>query len=187
MGNRLNFGAEFLLNAVEIEAILPIDQVDSQTEMSETARTTDTMQIRLCVLGEIEVDNDVHSLNVDTSGQQIRADKVAAHAVAEVVEYAITIMLQHTCMRIETRVSKFSDLLCKKLDTVRGIAENDGLVDLQLVEESVQAVHLLLLLNKGIVLCDTAESQFVHEIDLVRGVHMLVLHYVRLCCVAQME
>lgn len=143
--------------------------------MSETTRTTNTMQIRLSVLGEVEVDDDIDRLDIDTTGQQVGANEVSADTVAEVVEDAITVVLEHACMRVETGVAEFSNLLSKQLDTVRGVTEDDGLIDLELVEECVQAVDLLLLFDKSIVLRDTAKCQLVHEVDFVRGVHVLVL------------
>ena len=77
-------------------------------------------------------------------------------------------------MAVEARVAEFGDLLGKKFDTVGGVAEDDGLVDLELGKQGVQAVNLLLLLNKRIVLSDTAKGKLVHEVDLVRASHVLV-------------
>jgi len=42
-------------------------------------------------------------------------------------------------------------------------------------EESVEAVDFLALLDKSIILGNTAKCQFVHQVDLVRLDHMLVL------------
>jgi hypothetical protein len=39
--------------------------------MSKAAGSTDSVKIGLRVLGEIKVDDDVDSLDVDTSGEQI--------------------------------------------------------------------------------------------------------------------
>lgn len=103
--NRLDLSSELLLDAVEVESVLPIDQVDSQTEVTETTRTTDTMEICLGILGEVKVDDDVDGLNIDTTGQQVGADKISAVTSAEVVEDAVTILLQHTSVRVETRVA----------------------------------------------------------------------------------
>lgn len=47
------------------------------------------------------------------------------------------------------------------------------MVDLKLREECVQAVDFLLLFNEGVILGDTAEGEFVHEVDFVWLVHVL--------------
>ena len=48
------------------------------------------------------------------------------------------------------------------------------MVDLEFGEQSVEAVDLLLLFNEGVVLGDTTKSKFVHEVDFVGVVHVLV-------------
>lgn len=173
-GDGLDLGTEIALNVVEVETILPVDQVDSQTKVAVAARTTNSVQVGLGILGEVKVDDNVDSLNIDTTGEQIRANKVAADTVAEVVEYTVTGLLLHPSVTIETRVAKLSDLLSQKLDTVGGVAEDDGLVDLKLREEGVETVHLLLLLDEGVVLGDTTQGQLVHEVDFIRAGHVAV-------------
>ena len=37
--------------------------------MSETSGSTNTMQISFGVFGEVKVDDDVHGLDIDTTGQ----------------------------------------------------------------------------------------------------------------------
>ena len=48
------------------------------------------------------------------------------------MEDAIPVCLEHLGVRVETGVAEFSDLLRQELDSVCGVAEDDGLVDLQL-------------------------------------------------------
>lgn len=78
--------------------------------------------------------------------------------VAELVEDAVTVGLLHLGMDVVTRVSQFGDLLGEELHAVDGVAEDDGLVDLQLGEEGVEAVDLLPFFNVGIELGDTTEG-----------------------------
>ncbi len=66
-----NFRAKLLLNPIEVEAIIPIDKVYRHTKMTKAAGTTDTMKIRLCILGEVKVDHNIDSLNIDTPRQKI--------------------------------------------------------------------------------------------------------------------
>lgn len=42
-------------------------------------------------------------------------------------------------------------------------------------EESVEAVNLLAFLEESVVLGNTAKGEFVHQVDLVRFAHPLVL------------
>ena len=90
------------------------------------------------------------------------------------MEHSVSVALKHFGMDVETGVAKLSDLFGQQLHSVDRIAENDGLVDLQLQpqnthgiwrsilhswltrtnlgEEGVEAVHLLPFLHKCIVL-----------------------------------
>ena len=108
-----NLRPKLLLDTVEVKPILIRHQVDGKTQMSEPTGTTDTVKIRFRVLGEIKVDDDVHGLNINTTSEEVGAHEVSTHAVAEVVEDAVTVRLQHFRVRVETRVSEVGDLLCK--------------------------------------------------------------------------
>src|SRR5271168_2999959 len=118
------------------------------------------MKISLGILREVKIDNNIDGLNIDTAGKEVRANKVSANTITEVVEDPVAVCLKHAGMTIETGVAKFSNFLGKKLDAIRRVAEDDRLVDLQFREQGVQAVNFLLFLNKSIVLCDTAQCEF---------------------------
>ena len=81
-------------------------------------------------------------------------------------------------MRVKAGISKFGNLLRKQLYSVCGIAENDGLVDLQFGEEGIEAVDFLFLFYKAVVLRYTSKSELVHQVDLVRIGHMFILETV---------
>lgn len=44
-------------------------------------------------------------------------------------------------------------------------------------EKGVETVNLLTLLNVGVILSDTTKGKFVHEIDFIRILHMLILRH----------
>lgn len=93
-----DFGAELLLDAVEIESVVPIDQIDGQTKMSETTRPADSVQICLGVLREVKVDDHVDGLDVDTAGQEVGAHQVTHATISEVVKDSVSGGLQHLGM-----------------------------------------------------------------------------------------
>lgn len=89
------------------------------------------MQVRLGIFWKIEIDDDIDSLNINTTGEKVRTHKVPADSIPEVVEDSVAVMLQHPRMRIKAGIAKLSDLFGKEFDTVGGVAEDDGLVDLE--------------------------------------------------------
>lgn len=48
------------------------------------------------------------------------------------MEDAVPVGLKHLGVRVEARVAELGDLLCEELDSVGRVAEDDGLVDLEL-------------------------------------------------------
>lgn len=98
--------------------------------MSKSARTTNAMEIRLRVLWKIKIDNDIHSLNVDTACEKIGAHQVSADSISEVVKHTVAMVLKHFCVRIEAGIPKFSNFLSQEFHTIRRIAKYDGLIDL---------------------------------------------------------
>ena len=50
------------------------NEVDSQTDLSEPAGTSNSVQIGAAFWREVEVDDNVDGLNVDTSGNEIWTD-----------------------------------------------------------------------------------------------------------------
>lgn len=143
--------------------------------MSETSRPANTMEVGLRILRKIEVDDYVDSLNVDTTGQKIRANEIAAYTIPEVMKHTITVVLQHLGVRVEAGVSEFGNFLGKKLHSICGVAENDGLVDLEFGEESIEAMDFLFLFYKAVVLRYTSKSELVHQVYFIRIIHMFIL------------
>mmetsp|Transcript_46946 Transcript_46946/g.78217 ORF Transcript_46946/g.78217 Transcript_46946/m.78217 type:complete len:419 (-) Transcript_46946:177-1433(-) len=174
-GDGADLGAEFLLDLVEVEAVIVGDEVDGKTEVTKAARTTDTMEVGLSVLGKVKVDDDVDGLDVDTACEEIRGDKVAATTVSKVVEDAVAVLLLHAGVDEEARVTEFGDLLGKELDTLHRVAEDDGLVDLETGEEGVETLDLLALIDKGVVLRDTLEGELIHQVNFIGVVEPGVL------------
>lgn len=173
--NGLDLRAQLLLDLVQTKAVLVGDQIDRQTQVTKASRATNAMQVGLRCLWKIEIDDHIHRLNVDSASEQIRADQVTSGTVAELVEHSVAISLLHFGMNIKAAVTQLSDFFRKQLDTIHTVTENDTLIYVQLCEKSIEAMHFLLLLNESIILSDTSQSQFIHQVDYVRIRNELVL------------
>jgi len=165
--DRLNLRTQLLLNAIHVETILISNKIDGQTQMTKTTRASNTMQVGLGGLREVKVNDHIDGGDVDTTSDQVGADQVAANSTTEVMVDTIAIILPHLGMNVEAGRPQLSDLLGQKLHAIDGVAEDNALVDVQLLEESIQALHFLAFINKGIVLGDALQSQLLHKVDLV--------------------
>lgn len=129
-GNGSNLGAQLLFNPVQGVAVFIGDEVDGNTEMTKASGSTNSMQVSLGHLGKVKVDDNVDSLDVDTSGEEVRADKIAAQSGPEIVKDPVSVCLGHAGVNVVTAVAQLCNLLGQQLDTLGRVAENDALVDL---------------------------------------------------------
>jgi hypothetical protein len=123
LGDGCNSGSEFVFNSVKGGAIFHRYQIDGNSKMSKATRSSDSVQVRFGHLGKVEVDHNVNRLNVNTSRKQIGTDKIAAEAVAEVVENPISMRLGHLSVNVVARVAQLGYLFGQKFDTLRRVAE----------------------------------------------------------------
>lgn len=91
---------QLLFDLVEQETVFPSDEVDRNTKVTKSARSTNAMEIGFCMSREIKVDDDVDCLNINTAGQQVGTHQVTTGAVSKVVEYTIAVVLEHLRVRI---------------------------------------------------------------------------------------
>ena len=124
--NGENFCAELLFDLVHGESIFVGDQTDRNAQMTEATWSTNTMatngrkqrqinslgthidfnlQIGFAEPRKVEVDDHVHGLNVDTTCEQIRADKIATETGTEIVEHSVAMLLTHLGVNIITIVT----------------------------------------------------------------------------------
>ena len=67
----------------------------------------------------------------------------------------VPVGLLHLGVDVEAGVSELGDLFGEELYSLGALTEDDGLVDVELGEQGVQAMDLLLLLEVGVVLRHT--------------------------------
>ena len=163
--NWRDFGSQLFLDLQEVLLVLLGDKVDCQPQMPEPTTPTNPMQIRLTVPRKIKVDHHIHGLNINSSRAQIRAHKTPTLPLPESMEDMVPFLLGHLSMDEIARVPKLDDLLSKQLHSHGRVAEDDGLRDVQLPEEGVQAVDLVFLVDVAVVLGYAFEGEFFHDVD----------------------
>jgi len=60
-----------MLNLLEIEPVLVSNEIDSDTEMTKTTRPPNTVQVSLRHLWKVKVDDNIHSLDINSSREEI--------------------------------------------------------------------------------------------------------------------
>ena len=89
------------------------------------------------------------------------------------MEHAVAVLLLHAAVDIKAREAHGGDLLRQQLHASHRVREDDRLVDLQLLEQRVEAVHLLVLVHESVVLRDALINDIPSKMRLatsIRGI-----------------
>ena len=130
--DRIDLGLQLIFNLEKLVLIVLSDEVDGETKVTKTTRATDSVEIGLRVLGEVEVYDDVHSHDIDTTGEQVSADEATSFTNLEIVINPVSVTLLHLGVDEEAGIAKLRDFLGKQLDTLGGVTEDNGLSDVKL-------------------------------------------------------
>lgn len=135
--NRANFSSKLLLNPVKSKSIIISDKVDGNTEVSKPSTSANPVEIGLCHLWKIKVDDHIHSLDVYTTSEQIAADQVSTESSPEIMEHPVPVSLSHFGVNIIAGVTKLGYLLGEELYSLCRVAKNYALINLELGKERV--------------------------------------------------
>jgi hypothetical protein len=93
--NGLDLCSQLLLNTVQIKPVLICDEVNGKAQMTKPTRSANSMKVGLRVFGEIKIYDDIDGLDVDTASEEVGTYEITANTITEVMEYAITMGLEH--------------------------------------------------------------------------------------------
>ena len=83
--NWLNLRAQLVLNLEHVVLVVFGNKIDGETEVAESSGTSNSVEVGIGGAGEVEVDNDVHGLDVDASREEVSAHEASGLSIAEVV------------------------------------------------------------------------------------------------------
>lgn len=133
------------------------------------------MQVSLRIPRVVKIDHHVDCVDVDAPSEQVGRDETASVALLEVVVDPVSVLLIHPGMDVKAAVAQRVDLLRQQFDSLPSVAEDNGLRDLELVEERREAVELLFLLEVGVVLCQAFQCELVTRPDEERLLYVPLL------------
>ena len=81
------------------------DEVDGQTQVTETTRATDSVEVGLRVPWEIEVDYHIHWHDIDTTSEEVGTHQAAGLTILEIVIDTVTVLLLHAGVNVEAWVA----------------------------------------------------------------------------------
>ena len=149
-----------ILDLLEEAGVLGQDKVDGCTLTTVTACTTDSVDVVLLLGWQLVVDNKTDLLDIDTSGEQVCGDKDADSTGSELLHHDFTLLLVHLTVHGCDNPVLGSHVSLQLIDSLFGVAVDDGLLNVQVgvqVEENLTLP--LMLLDGDIVLADTVEGE----------------------------
>lgn len=176
---------QLVFNCKQVVLVVLSDEVNGQTEVTKTTRSSDSVQVGLSILGEIEVDHNVNRNDIDTTCEQVSTDETTSFSILEIMENSVSVRLCHSRVNEEARVTQLINLLSEQLYSLSRVAEDDGLTDIELGEQGVQAVELLSLFQISVVLGETLERKLIRQTNELRVLDMSVQEFFNLhgiCC-----
>jgi len=158
-GKLTNNSVVVLFNFTEHLNITLRDEVDSNTLTTEAATTTNTMEVVFHIGGEIEVDDDVNVVNVDTTGDEIGGSENTGVTITEVLHDLFTLTLGHVGVDGGDGVVGFVELLGDVVDLSAGVDEDDGLGDGDGFVEIHEGFELVVFFDGDVELLDTIKGE----------------------------
>lgn len=161
-GHLLNLSVVETLKITEKVTIIIGDEVDRDTLATEAARATDAVDVLLEVAREIVVDHERNLVNIDTTSEQVGGDENTRRARAELSQDDLALLLRDITVSRRDGEVTLAELLSQPVNSLAGVAENNGLGDAECVIQVAQSVQLpVLTLHVDVELTDTFEGKLV--------------------------
>ena len=171
----VNLRIEFLLNLDHVLLVFFGYQVDSQTDLSESSTSPNSVQIGTSFSGEVEVDNNIDWRYIDTSGNKIRSNKRLKLTLSETFKHPGSLLRFHTWMQVPVLILLFVEFLRQELSSLVRPAKDNALVDDQFRVQLVNSLHLVSFIQEHVVMGETNEHEFLHQVDDLCFWHELLL------------
>lgn len=176
----LNLHLESALDIVEnIGVFLRRYERDGEALGTESASSSDSVKILISLVWHVKVDDDVDSLNIDTSSEKVGADHDSVLARLELLENSESLAHVHASATGDTWELLLLDDVVQFLSILVCFSEDDHLVEVELVEDVHQLFDLLVFFKLDEVLLQSVEIQFSLTLDdeFVRLLHVESAHF----------
>lgn len=156
----IDLGVVVGLDLLDETVVVLSGKVDGNTLATETSGTTDTVNVVFPVGWEIIIDDHGDLLDVDTTSQKIGGDEDTRGAGTELTHDHVTVGLFHVTVHAGDGELLLLHQVGQLFDLAAGVAEDDGLSNVDGVVQIAQGVKLpLLVLNLNVELADTFKGQ----------------------------
>jgi hypothetical protein len=86
---------QLILNLEEVLLIVICNEVNCKTKMTKSSRSTYSVKVCFGESRKVKIDDYIDSLNIDTSGKDVSADKASGFTILEVMVNSASVLLLH--------------------------------------------------------------------------------------------
>jgi len=161
-GHLVDGGVVESLQFSESSGIIGGNKVDGNSLSSESSRSSNSVNVVLQISGQIVVDDQRNLLDIDSSSKEISGDEDSGRSSSEFIQNDISFLLSNISVGGRNGEFSASHFVCQPIDLPSGIAENDGLGDVEGIVQVAKGIEFPVLPFDGnIKLFDSFQGQFV--------------------------
>merc|ERR1712038_622590 len=151
---------------------------DGQTFRAKTAGAGYTMQVSICVLGHVVVENDVDPFDVHASAEQVGGHQNSLLEILELLIARQSFFLRHSTMNGNGREILLDQKLSEGHATLYRLDEDYNLVEFQYIQKLKELAILLRVLQLDVMLLQTVQGQlgFIVDVHLHGILHEFLAH-----------
>merc|ERR1719438_293534 len=158
----IDLGGIVLLNITQDPDVIVLHEVDGYTLATESARSSDSMDVQLSVVWQVVVDHQRDLLDINTPGPDISGDQDSALSTPELFHNRVSFFLWHVSVHGTDGKIGLPHLLSEPVHLTLSVAENYSLCDSQGVIQVTQGVKFpLFSLHSNEELLNSFQGQLV--------------------------
>lgn len=157
----LNLRVVMRLELLDERGVLGANEVDSCTLATEASGSSDSVDVLLLPLGQFVIDDQLHLLDIDSSGKDVGSNQDSHSPCSELLHNDITFCLIHLTVHGVNNVIIGGHASSDLFHTLLSVTEDDTLVDVHVTPEVLHDINLpAFFLTGHIILINSRKCQF---------------------------
>lgn len=143
LGHWVNLCIKFLFNLYYIFLISFSNQIDSETNLTVTTTTTNSVKISTTLSWEIKVNDNINCWYIDTSCNQVWTDKSFELSFSETFKNFCSFLRLHTWMEVSIFILSFIKFFWQELCSFVWSTKDNALIDNKFGVNFIDGFHFI--------------------------------------------
>lgn len=143
LGHWVNLCIKFLFNLYYIFLISFSNQIDSETNLTVTTTTANSVKISTTLSWEIKVNDNINCWYIDTSCNQVWTDKSFELSFSETFKNFCSFLRLHTWMEVSIFILSFIEFFWQELCSFVWSTKDNALIDNKFGVNFIDGFHFI--------------------------------------------